>query len=285
MTHSAQPVVRIAAAQFDPRLNDPARNTARVASLLEQAAREGAALVVLPECALTGYTFASLDEARQAALPADGDAIRAVAGQCRALGLHAVLGTLLLQGDDVLNAALLIGPGGLIGAYHKAHLPFCGADRYIRRGDTGFPVFDTPLGRIGMLICYDLRFPEAARALALRGADLIALPTNWPTGADSAPEFTVRSRAFENRVFFAACNRVGEERGARFIGRSCIVAPSGKHLADAAPDGEQIIYADVDLSAARNKRLVVAPGEFEMDFFGDRRPELYGDLAAGGTAG
>lgn len=267
--------IRVAAAQFDPHLGDVGYNVARIEALLDQAAGNGAGLVVFPECAIAGYTVGSLDEARALAQPLDGDATRAIAARCAARKMHCVVGTLLAQDNRVHNAALLIGPQGVIGVYHKAHLPYCGADRFIHKGDTGFQVFDTPAGRIGMLICYDLRFPEAARALALRGADIIALPTNWPIGAETAPEFMARARAFENRVFVIACNRVGVERGAHYIGRSCIVAPSGRHLADASPSEEEIIFADIDPRQARAKRLVIAPGEFEMDFFGDRRPELY----------
>jgi len=266
---------RVAAAQFDPHLGDIAYNTARIRELLQQAADNGATFVVFPECAVTGYTVGSRDEAQALAQTLDGNAVQAIVRQCATLNVHSVVGALLAQGERLYNAALLIGPGGLIGAYLKAHLPCCGADRFIDRGEAGFHVFDTAVGRIGMLICYDLRFPEAARTLALRGADIIALPTNWPTGAETAPEFVARARAFENRVFVIACNRVGVERGARYIGRSCIVAPDGRHLADASPNGEEIIFADIDPRQARNKRLIVAPGEFEMDFFGDRRPELY----------
>jgi predicted amidohydrolase len=244
-------------------------------AMLSQAVRDGASLVVFPECAVTGYNVSSLQEAREIAQPLDGGAMDALARACRELNVYTIAGTLLAQGEQVFNAALLIGPNGLAGSYLKAHLPFCGADRYISRGDSGFRVFETPFCRVGMLICYDLRFPEAARVLALRGADIIALPTNWPTGADTAPDFMVRARAFENRVFVVACNRVGLERGAHFIGRSCIAAPSGKHLADASPDGEQLICVEIDPRQARNKRLVVTPGEFEMDFFNDRRPDLY----------
>jgi predicted amidohydrolase len=267
--------VRVAAAQFDPHLGDIAYNVARMEMMLQQAVGEGASLVVFPECAVTGYNVTSLDEARDIAQPLDGVAMSTLAQRCCDLNAHGIFGTLLQDGEQVYNAAVLMGPCGVVGTYLKAHLPFCGADRYISKGDSGFCVFDTPLGRIGMLICYDLRFPEAARTLALCGADIIALPTNWPTGAESAPEFMARARAFENRVFLVACNRVGEERGARFIGRSCIVAPSGKHLADAPPTGEAILSAEIDPRQARTKRLVVTPGEFEMDFIGDRRPELY----------
>ncbi|HEY3288730.1 MAG TPA: carbon-nitrogen hydrolase family protein [Anaerolineae bacterium] len=269
-------VITVAAAQFDPHLGDAAYNTARMLGLLADAARIGAALVVFPECAVTGYNFASVEEAHAVSEPVDGPSITALQKSCRQLKLHAIVGTLRPgAAGAVYNTAALIGPAGLIGVYDKAHLPFCGADKFNARGDTGFRVFDTPLGRIGMLICYDLRFPEAARLLALRGADIIALPTNWPTGADSAPEYMVRARAFENRVFVVACNRTGEERGARYIGQSCIAGPDGRRLADASAQGEEIITAVINVADARHKRLIVTPGEFEMDFINDRRPDLY----------
>jgi 5-aminopentanamidase len=274
-------LVRVAAAQFDPHLGDLAYNLSRIQAMLADAVRAGAKLVVFPECAITGYNFPSIDDARKVAEPATGSAagpaLQTIAQACRELDAHVVVGTLRADPGDtrVYNSAVLIGPGGVLHVYDKAHLPFCGADKFTTRGDTGFCVTDTPLGRIGMLICYDLRFPEASRALALRGADILALPTNWPAGAETAPEFMARARAFENRIFVVACNRTGAERGAHYIGRSCIAAPNGKHLADASPENEQIIYADVDVSQARRKRLVISPGEFEMDFFNDRRPELY----------
>jgi predicted amidohydrolase len=125
------------------------------------------------------------------------------------------------------------------------------------------------------LICYDLRFPEAARCLALEGADMIALPTNWPQGADASPDFVAQTRAMENRVFLVAVNRAGEERGAVFIGKSQIVDPAGRRLAMADTTDETIITATFDPTLARQKRLVIQPGVFEIDTVGDRRPELY----------
>ncbi len=267
--------VTVAAVQFDPHLGDKVHNLTRIQQLLMEAVRGGAQLVVFPECAVTGYNFASLADTFAAAESLDGPSVRALEQTCRELSVHLVAGTLRTEGEAVYNTALLVGPHGLVGAYDKAHLPLCGADKFTTHGNSGFNVYDTPLGRVGMLICYDLRFPEAARTLALRGADIIALPTNWPSGADTAPEFMVRARAYENRVFVVACNRVGEERGARYIGRSCVAAPSGRHLADASPTAEQVLCAGIDVAEARQKRLVIAPGEFEMDFFSDRRPELY----------
>ncbi len=126
----------------------------------------------------------------------------------------------------------------------------------------------------GLIICYDLRFPEAARCLALGGAEIVALPTNWPQGSDSAPDFIAPTRAVENRIFLVACNHCGHECGLGFIGKSAIFDPSGQRLAQAA-FGEEIIIASLDPSLAQQKRLVIRPGEFEMGTTSGRRPELY----------
>jgi predicted amidohydrolase len=170
---------------------------------------------------------------------------------------------------------VLIGPDGILGTYRKAHLPLLGVDRFATSGDTGFLVWDTDIGRIGIAICYDLRFPEAIRALALKGADIVALPTNWPDGSQNAPQFVTRTRALENRVFLLACNRCGEESGFWFFGHSQITDPRGNVLAEAAAN-KQICYAEIEPTKAREKCIVLRPGEFELDTMGDRRPDLYG---------
>jgi predicted amidohydrolase len=128
-----------------------------------------------------------------------------------------------------------------------------------------------------MVICYDLRFPEAMRALALDGADIIALPTNWPDGSQNAPQFVTRTRALENRVFVLACNRCGEESDFWFFGHSQITDPGGNILAEAG-DVEQICYAEIAPALAREKRIVLRPDKFELDTVGDRRPALYDRL-------
>jgi predicted amidohydrolase len=120
-----------------------------------------------------------------------------------------------------------------------------------------------------------LRFPEAARCLALDGADIIALPTNWPQGAQVSPDFVAPTRAMENHLFLIAVNRAGEERGVEFIGKSQIVDPGGRRLALADTTEETIITARLDPALARQKRVIVTPGVFEIDPVGDRRPELY----------
>ena len=114
--------------------------------------------------------------------------------------------------------------------------------------------------------------------MTLLGADILALPTNWPEGRENYPNYVVNSRTYENVVHVVAVNRVGEERGSHFIGLSKIVNASGDTLVEASPDKEQTIYAEVSLSQARQKHVVFIPGESEVDPINDRRPELYVDI-------
>jgi predicted amidohydrolase len=265
----------VAGIQFDPKIGLVRENRVRILSLIDEVAGQGAKLVVFPECALSGYVFDDLDEARMASERVPGPSTDAIAAVCKELGVYAVVGMLEDAGEAIYNSAVLCGPEGLIGVYRKTHLPFLGVDKLTALGPDPYRVFETGIGRIGMLICYDLRFPEAARCLALEGADIIALPTNWSQGADTAPDFIVPTRAVEDRVFVVAVNRAGEERGAKFIGRSQIVDPSGRRLVMAQTTDETIITATFDPTLAREKRLIIVPGVFEMDTVGDRRPELY----------
>src|SRR5260370_39187862 len=132
----------------------------------------------------------------------------AMSGACRRAGCYAIAGFIEKDGAAFYNAAMLIGPDGLVGSYRKVHLPYLGVDRFLTPGNLPFQVFDLPFGRVGMNICYDASFPEASRALKLLGAQLIALPTNWPPGASRTPKFTITSRANENHVSFDPVDRV-----------------------------------------------------------------------------
>jgi len=267
--------ITVAGIQFDPKIGLVRENRVRILSLIDEVAGQGAKLVVFPECALSGYVFEDLDEAWMASERVPGPSTDAIAAVCKELAVYAVVGMLEDAGEAIYNSAVLCGPEGLIGVYRKTHLPFLGVDKLTALGPDPYRVFETGIGRIGMLICYDLRFPEAARCLALEGADIIALPTNWPQGADFSPDVMAPTRAMENRVFLVAVNRAGEERDAKFIGKSQIVDPSGRRLAMAQTTDETIITATFDPALAREKKLIIVPGVFEMDTVGDRRPELY----------
>ena len=269
----------IACVQIDCTLGDPEANLAAVLEGLIAAAQRGARLVVFPECILSGYCFRSKAEAMEQAQTLPGPASDTLAAACRRLGAFAVVGLLERAGEALYNSCMLLGPDGLIAVYRKIHLPFLGVDRFVTPGDRPFAVQDLGGLRIGMNICYDGTFPESARVLSLLGADLIVLPTNWPTGAIGTIKLT-EARSLENNVYYAAVNRVGEERGFRFVGRSRIVGPDGEVMTSAPADHAEILLAEIDPRIARAKRVVKIPGEHEIDRIHDRRPEMYGPLTA-----
>lgn len=270
--------MKIAGVQMDVSLGGVDRNVEKMVSLLNKTASEGARLTVFPECATTGYCFESLEETRQYAEPISGGVAERMVAACRQTDTFAVFGMLELDGESVYNAAVLAGPQGVIGSYRKVHLPYLGADMFTSYGDRPFAVHDAGPVKVGMSICYDSAFPESSRSLAILGAELIVLPTNWPTGAECLAESAINTRAMENAVYFAAINRVGEERGFTFIGRSRICDPSGETLAVGSPSDEQILYAEIDPEVARAKRVVRVPGKHAIDRLADRRPEMYGLL-------
>ncbi len=282
---SEEQTVRVAGVQMDVAFADPAANLARMTTRLREAAAGRARLVIFPECALTGYCFECRDEAATCAQPLPGPATETLAGVCRELDVFIVFGLLEQAGDRVFNAAALVGPDGLVGGYRKVHLPSLGVDRFVTPGDSPFAVHEICGLRVGMNICYDYSFPEAARVLMLRGADLIALPTNWPEGSRKGAQYLINARAHESHLYYFAVNRVGVERGFDFIGQSKCADPTGDLIAHADHTEETILYADIDPAFARQKRLVKIPGKHEVHRIDDRRPDMYGGLADSPSAG
>jgi len=271
--------VKLAVAQMGATQN-VAENLVRVLSVLDEAATQDVDVVVLPECVMSGYMFEDRAEAVSRAVTVNGPELADIARICREGQLHVVVG-LLERGhdDDLYNTAVLVDDAGqLIGHYRKTHLPCLGVDRFVDRGTETPPVVATRHGNIGLAICYDLRFPETARSLALAGADIIAQPSTWPSEAAMLAEHFVPVRACENRVFVAVANRADEESGVSFMGRSQIVAPSGRRIAEADGESDCLLTAVVDLGDARDKRIVNVSGEYEVSLFADRRPELYGRI-------
>ncbi|MFC1979410.1 carbon-nitrogen hydrolase family protein [Chloroflexota bacterium] len=273
-----QDKVKMAAVQMNPGIAKKDENLNKVLLEARTAAQNGAGLIAFPECALTGYVFSRREEAIQFTETIPGASTDRLAACCKELGVHIIVGLLEKDADKCYNAAVLIGPEGLVGKYRKNHLPFLGIDRFIDAGDEPFKVYKTPIGNIGINICYDCNFPESSRVLALLGADIIVLPTNWPEGREKIVNYVVNTRAFENRVHFVAVDRVGNERGTRFLGHSKIIDASGNTLAEASSDDEEIIYAEVSLTEARQKHIVFEADKFEIDFIRHRRPELYGEI-------
>lgn len=270
--------LRVAACQIDPQLGEVDANLARIATAVTDAATQGATFIVLPEAAVTGYAFASLGEALPVARKADAVAETMLAGLAETHRATIICGSLEAAGEEVFNVALVALPDGRRLRYRKMHLPFLGIDRYATPGPDAPAVVETDGYRFGVLICYDLRFPEAARICALEGADIIALPTNWPVGVQFHPDLFAPARAAENHCFVLACDRVGTERGTTFMGRSVLFDPDGQRLAVASDTDEELLVADIDPETARATHVRRRPGEHEWDTIGDRRPGLYDRL-------
>jgi predicted amidohydrolase len=263
---------------MDVKIADADANLRKMHLRLGETTAAGAQLTVFPECTTTGYCFESIAEARAVAESIDGENMRRILAMCVERRTMVIFGFLELAEEHVFNSVALVGPGGVLGVYRKAHLPFLGVDRFTTPGSQPFEVIETADLRIGMNICYDSSFPEAARVLAIRGADLIALPTNWPPTSGLTADVIPNARALENHVYFMSINRVGTERGISFIGKSKICDPRGESLAFADHADEAILLAEIDPGFARQKHRVNIPGVHEVHRIDDRRPDIYGPL-------
>ncbi len=240
--------------QFDPSFGEKEKNFKKVEKALQGADLD---LLVLPEFFATGYQFVSEDEVSELSEPIPGGRTTEFLVQLsREKQIYIAAG--LAEGDSgrFYNSAVLTGPEGFLGVYRKTHL-YSEENLYFTPGDTGFRVWDTKAGRIGIMICFDWFFPESARSLAVQGAEIIAHPANLvlPYCPDSMPV-----RCLENRVFSVTANRIGTEdrKGSdalTFIGMSEIVTPDGKIMIRAPEDQEVLMIADIEPEQAQNKVL------------------------------
>lgn len=267
----------VACCQLAPKIGDLAHNRTLTERAIRQAAFQGAQVVVLPELVQSGYLFADRFEALSLAETNDGPTLQLWQALARELNLVIVGGFCeRLPGDELANSAAMIDANGLRAVYRKAHLWDAEKDIFTA-GDAPPPVVETVHGRLGMLICYDLEFPEWVRLPALAGADLLCAPVNWPDGPRPQTErpaevLRVQANASVNRMFIAACDRYGHERGVGWVQGSVIVDADGYPLAGPAEQGgEQILLATLNLAEARNKRISA-----RNDLHKDRRPSLYG---------
>ena len=252
---------------------------ARIDTLIRAAAAGGSRLIVLPELANTGYVFANIEEARALAEPVPaGPSATAWCALAAALDVYIVAGICECDGEKLYNAALIAGPDGYIGTYRKMHL-WNRENIVFDRGNLGIPVFDMPLGRIGIAICYDGWFPETFRQLALEGAEIICIPTNWvpmpgqQPGQEAMPHILHKAAAHSNGLFIACADRTGIERGQVFEGQSLILGPRGRCIAGpASRDEEQIVTAALHLDEIAQARRL---NEFNI-ILQDRRADIYG---------
>jgi predicted amidohydrolase len=262
---------RIGFVQYDVRFGAAAENAATVRALT---AGVQADLLVLPELALSGYDFPTPEAAREAAEPFGEGATFALATElAAATGAAIVAGYPERTATGCYNSALLVTPGGKQYNYRKIHLFNREQDLFLP-GDAPPPVVETPAGRVGLMICFDWFFPEVARSLALRGADILAHPSNLVLPWCQRAMF---ARSVENAVFSITANRVGTEaqagRSLTFTGGSQVMDPDGAVLAAADTTGAACQVVDVDIARARDKSRAG-----RNDLFANRRPELYPGL-------
>ncbi|MGV9800114.1 nitrilase-related carbon-nitrogen hydrolase [Mycobacterium sp. NPDC003449] len=266
--------LRASAVTPDIRIGDLDGNLARARAALRAIEPGGPHLVVLPELATSGYVFTGPDEARSLALPADDDRLTSLADDVPADAV-AVIGFCEAAGELLYNSAIVLGDGRVLGVYRKAHL-WAAEPEVFAAGSEAGTVIDTPVGRLGVAICYDNEFPELPRRLALAGAEVLALPVNWPLverpADEHAPEvIQAMAAARSSRLATVIADRRGAERGVPWTGGTTVIGPDGWIRAVPQADGT---VATTLLELTGDTSI----GELN-DALGDRRPDLYGDLA------
>jgi predicted amidohydrolase len=263
--------MRLAFVQFSPSFGDVSENISQALKLADGVEAE---IYVFPELFASGYQFKSREELMTLAEPATGGTtVDQLAAWCRGRGAFACAGLPEREGDAVYNSAVLIGPDGLRGVYRKVHLFRREKELFDVATEDTFEVYDVGFARVGMMICFDWIFPEVARILALRGAQIILHPANLVLTYCPAAMIT---RCLENRVFAVTANRTGTEdrwdEAMTFIGQSQIVNPPGDVLLR-LEDEEAAVSIDINPAEADDK--FATP---QNDVFADRRVELYGEL-------
>lgn len=257
--------------QFSPQFGNIDANIDKALSMIENAE---AMLLVLPELFNTGYHFTSAAEARALAeeIPA-GKTTKALCAIAQKKNIHIVAGIAEITDGNLYNSAVLISPAGYVATYRKIHL-FNEEKLWFQPGNKGFGVYDIGQCKIGIMVCFDWFFPEAARILALQGADIICHPSNLvlPYCQDS-----MVTRCLENKIYAITANRTGrEERSGKsfnYTGRSQITAPDGSILHRASADSDEAGAVEIDIAKARDKKVNVY-----NDLFADRKAAYYQDL-------
>lgn len=255
-------MIKVASVQTNPIMNAVEANVTEMVRAIKDLARAGVQLAVFPELATTGYMFDSPTEARAVAedVP-NGPTVQRLLRACAANDMHIVFGIAEKAGEHLYNSSAIVGPQGYIGTYRKLHL-WDNENTMFTPGDLGLPVFPTPLGNIGILICYDIWFPEAVRTLTLSGADLLCVPTNWvPLVAGNSANDTAMANilcmanSHCNGLPIVAADRCGQERGQLFLGRSVITHATGWPAAGpGSPDREDVLIADIDVENSASGR-------------------------------
>jgi predicted amidohydrolase len=257
--------MKVSLIQFRPSYHDPDGNLARIVSMLENLDTD---LAVLPELSLTGYVFDSPRQARELATDITTSCFQELQSLSKRKHMSIVIGFAERDGEYVYNSSACVSPGARIAVYRKAHL-FDSEKLVFTPGNTTFEPIDVPGARIGMLVCYDHFYPEAARTLARKGVQIICHPSNLVLPGTA--QLTSRVRSIENRVFWILANRVGDESSLHFTGLSQITDPKGRVLASAYETSEQVLTVEINPADSDDKHTTS-----RNELFEDLRDELYG---------
>lgn len=262
--------VKVAAIQFEPTMFEKEKNISKLYNLVEAAAKNGAKLITVPEMGTTGYCWYDRSEISPFVETIPGPTTDKFQTLAKQYGCYIVIGMpeVDIENNLYYNSAALIGPAGVVGKHRKTHL-YISEPKWAAAGDLGHQVFDTPIGRVALLICMDLHFIETARLVALNGADVICHISNWLAERTPAPYWI--NRAYENRCYLMESNRWGYERTVQFSGGSCVISPDGS-IQSVIDNGDGIAYGGMDIKNSRDKSI---DGE---TIFADRRPDLYSAL-------
>ena len=260
---------KVAAIQYEPTQFDKEKNINNLVKLCEEAAKSGAKLIVTPEMGTSGYCFLNRSEIKNLVEKIPGPTTKQFEKIANKHSCFIVIGLPEVDEDTKLyyNSAVLIGPNGIIGKHRKSH-SYIAEPKWSAPGQEHL-VFETDIGKIGILICMDIHFIETARLIALQDADIIIHISNWLGERTPAPYWI--SRAFENSCYLIESNRWGLERTVQFSGGSCVINPDGT-IASVIDKGDGIAYANIDISWAREKKVL------NEKIFNDRRPEMYLNL-------
>lgn len=241
-------MAKIALAQFDSKINDVYENNIKMVRMIREASSKGADIIAFPELFSTGYNLDIIgDTIKDMAATEDGDTIMLAKSEASIGNIYVIAPIAYSDGEKTYNSAVIIDSNGeLLNVYHKNNL-WDKEQKYFCYGDHDYKVFNSPFAKFGVIICYDVDFPETCRNLAQKGAEIIFVPAAWATTHRNLWDIFLPSRALENTVFVAGINRTGVEGDAVYFGDSKVFDPTGKLIARAGEHVEEILYCDIDV--------------------------------------
>lgn len=270
--------MKVGCDQFSPEIFNIQKNLDHIINSMIKSAEEGVDLLAFPECALTGYILKEEKDFNLFDINEINEAIQKIKNESLRLNISVIFGTLLYRDAMWYNSCFLATNKGDLYSQDKYHLPNIGADRFVEKGSSPLKVYNINNCKVGIMICYEARFPEMARSLSLLGADIIVNPTNLPEKSIKIIDLVIPTRAIENKVFVLSVNRNGIENEIDFLGRSAVYAPDGTIISKAHEHEDDLIFVDISIDKSRDKKLRFSD-DYEHcgvnDIYNDRQSKIY----------